>query len=385
MNNKRVSNCFFYYIALVMSQLGISAAFMQNNSDNNFLRIAIVMVGMFLIEAILRNGKRLGRKEFFVVFSIVCAIFIIIIKMGYYGDLLLTGPLMCISCFFIMMALILNAYKFNYLLFFLINTIGSIILIFAVFTKSNDIWGTITIGYINPQTIGAWAMIYAIGTLIGFDFFIEKVKHKLLFVLFEMIIYILMIYITAITEARFSSLCLIALIVLRVLPPIHAIDNTVIRGMMVLLPIILLVLFEMIYLVGKDWGVGQSILNGRERIWLIWLENVSTSFLFGYDYRYIDANSFYSHNIFVDYLVLFGIIVPIVFWGVLGYIFIKKVPRIVPGKKVIDYSRIKYDAFLTFTFILVASFCEGCFFSGGGGGIFIYSFVPLLVVLSKEK
>ncbi len=383
----RASHGYVYYLAIIMSLIGISTTFMQNGENSLFLRGAVFLIGIFFVMSLAKSGGHFRKSDFLIILAILSSIYIIFVKLFYYGNFLLIGPLMGIACFMIIASIIVYKYTFCFPLYCIINNVGATILIIAIFTKSTDMWGAVQIGTMNPQTIASWALIFGIGAVILLDYFIEKITYKLLFVISQMLVYGFMLYITIITEGRFSTVILIILLLLRILPPLKVFDNKWIRLVFAFSPIIILIMTEIFY--SFDWFQsmsGGSLLNGRERIWAIWMSKTFETPLFGVNYKYINANSFYSHSIVVDYSVMFGVYTMMIFWIALAYIFLKKVPYFSNSNKKVSssYNRLKYDAFLAFLFLLVGSSCEGCFFSVGGGGIFVFTFIPLLISMSNE-
>ena len=258
-------------------------------------------------------------------------------------------------------------------------------MIVGINTQANNMFGDLQIGYTNPQTIGSWALMYAIGALLSFDYILEKMKFRFLPCVLNIFIYAYMIYISILTNARFSFVIMIILLLFRILPKLSLFDNLLVRIFISVIPVIFVAVSELLFFTGDFAHMeGGSLLNGRELIWQNYLGLFSDSPLWGLSYDNIDANSFYSHNIIVDQLTMFGIFVPIVFVVAIAYIVVKKVPKLSCKKQLSNNSRLKYDAFVSFLAILIASSNEGCFFSVGAGGLFIFSFAVLFITVCKD-
>lgn len=386
--NKKLSGVWLYYLALIMSCLGISTAFMQIGVNSIFLKSAVVLVAFFFVYSIFKTGGYIKKTDFLMILVIFLAVSTIVLKMLFYGNLLLIAPLMCIACFLIIASLIATEHTFHFFAFFIIHLVGAVILIVAMFTKATNAWGAFQIGIMNPQTIGSWALTYAIGALILFDYFLERSKYKIVFCICEIVVYGFMIYIGFMTEARFSLIVMGTLVLFRLSPKIPFVNNKLVRVIGAFSPMILLIISVILHMTGIFSSIGGgSLLNGRERIWLDSLEQVIHAPFVGVGYDAVNADSFYSHNIFVDYSVLFGFGVALVFCISLTYVFLKKISKfdVVCRRTYLYSSRLQYDAFLAFILILVSSGVEGSFFSIGAGGIFIFSFVPLMVAISKHQ
>ena len=374
-----------YFGALISSCAAMSFAFLGIDQQSNLLRFAVLLTLAYFFTYVI-SIRKLKADAVVMLAFIVVALSLAVVKMIYFGQMTATAPLMMISGLLILVTVVCGNNEFPYIGYVLVNLGGAIALILGILTNSHNTWGAVQIGHINPQTISAWALIYAAGTLLSYDYLVERVKCKKLLWLCAVALYGAMLYIAVVTQARFSLIIMVCLAIVRILPPLMVLNNGLVRVLMATFPILCLGLSELLYFTGmfRDMA-GGSLLNGRERIWANYFGQSVLNPVFGVGYDDINANSFYTHNIFVDYCALFGFIATIVFFAALCYVAVYMVPRF-KKKNNADkgYSRLKYDAFAAFGLIVVSSSVEGAFFSVGAGGLYIFTYGLLLIAVSKE-
>ncbi len=378
-----------YFLAMSMSCIGISVSFLSIDLGINCLQIAVMLTLVYFILTVLRY-RYTKQNDAFIILLIIFAIMLVIVKMLYYEQIISIAPLMLISNFLILITLICKNTAMNYISYIsyiFINIFGSVMLIIGILTNSHSIWGAVQIGYINPQIISSWALIYAMGAILSFDYFFERVRHKLLFLLVEILIYGFMIFISIIADSRFSTLVMLVALFFRIAPVVKIFNNKKVRLVIALFPFLFMIFSQLLVFIGLFSDMdGGTLLNGREIIWQEAIDNVMLNPLFGINYKTIDPNTYYSHNIFVDHCVLFGFPVAFVFVVVLGYIMVCKIPIFKKKKKMRNVSeRLKYDAFVMFCLVIFSSTVEGAFFSVGAGGLYLFSYGLLLIAASKEK
>ena len=364
----------FFYISMTLACLGISSAFVPVYSNSYLFVLAIFLIIPLLVHGCVSSKGILLKQDVILILFVISAVAPIIFKLIYYKALMLSGPIVIISCFLLLLVpLLYRDYSFSFFAYFLINAVGIILLSIGIFIYSNTTWGVVAIGGVNPQTIGSWAMIYVFGAMLSLDHYIHKFKYKFIPRILEMLVIGLMLYFAWITDAKFALVTVVAALIVRCLPILRFFDSKIFRLLAAFSPTFFLAVLVLQYKLS-----GKALLNGRERIWVDCLRDVIMSPIFGVGYNAIDANSFYSHNMIVDQLTLAGVPVTLLFQVCLSYVFIRKVPYF----SLQSSSRVKYNAFVSFLLVLVASTVEGCFFGVGAGGLFLFSFAPLFIAVS---
>jgi hypothetical protein len=246
----------------------------------------------------------------------------------------------------------------------LITFVAGIVFIYLFQTEANSWYGVaLTLQNVNPQGIGAWALIFFCYGLIFFDY-VENPVLKILAIggmaYFEWICWK--------TDAKSAIYASIIILLLRFWPIKQIMQSKLIAWLVAGIPMLITYFGVFLYYLIFSKGV-PSLFTGRERGWASYLKLAGENPLMG---MYAQYGSIYTHNIYVEHVLFWGYPMAIVFVVVTAYVILNHLKQV---KKIISY-----DCYIAFIACLLMGSMENSVFSTGVGGLFVYAcFLPALM------
>ena len=369
---KELAETILFGCSLVCVTLAITLGFLGLNPENSFYKLSFVFICLWVIFLVF--SRKIEKKKSWVnlLFFIGISILLIISIYNMNGfELPLKGItyMGCILCMYICFIRSNLHYK-ALTIFCLCSIIGTFFFIYSFYYEPTY-WKyteTRTIGNFNPQAIGSWAYIYYAALIIAIDLHPNLYKVKL-FKLFPIVITILFLSITSATVARSATVSIVFLCVFRLLPKLKMVKSELWAYFISLFP--LLTVLVSVNIASRGWrnSKGETLLDGRETIWTECFHQIRDSILFG---KYQTMQSVYTHNIFMDHLIVYG--------GIFSIIYIICTIQVLRSVSSYGFKeRYQYDAYIGFCGACLMASIEGMVFSTGCGGIFFYAFTFLFL------
>ena len=311
-------------------------------------------------------------------FVLICAYILIAAILLYAGSD--QAPLHAIaflaSLFFLYIIIQREMSKNQIFSFVVFSILGSVFFLLAYINRGTYFgngW-TRTISGFNPQSVGVWAYLFACSCLISLFYFKNWAVR-----IFLLILIANFIKIEFETDAR-GSLYAIFFVLLFILFPIRKmILHKYSAFIFAAIPVIFVILFNGIWKLGLFSGRtdGGTLLTGREIIWDRYLTLILDSPFFGDYAQYAEV---YSHNIFVDYVIMFGYILAF-FWIIfVGYTMSKQAEKIDDS-----HLNVQYIAYTNFIGALINASVEGMVFGLGAGGALVFAYSFLFLAGTRPK
>lgn len=255
--------------------------------------------------------------------------------------------------------------------------IGSIMLVYGFQNGAKLWWGNsaYTIGDFNPQGIGNWAVIFSAVLIMVLNYCnIRKVRFKFLIKIASYSLICYFVYITWSTQSRTALAVVVLMLILHFLPAYKFLISKTMACVFALLPLCICIIAILFYLYGGGNSLsGNSLLNGREELWIYCLQELFKHPLVG---NSMYGETIYTHNVFLDLLVSYGCFITISFIVI----------QICAMMRVVKYikTKLQYDLYIAFVGCLILGSCEGSVFLTGVGGLFIYAYSFLVIISSFE-
>lgn len=361
---------FFYILAILFALIGVDTGFLLMDVPFPSYQMAFVCLFVWYALVLQCYFSQMSRKKS-VIFALAVLIFFVFFVLCYMKEMPTMLMTLMGSCVLMHGTILRPVNKREAEAGLWMLVVAGIIFVHAFYTYKTSWWGlSITIGDFNPQAVGCWAMFFSLAFLLAIDK-IKYWKHwrGLGIICFGM--YFQMMWIMGQTEMRTGQVIWILITILHILPMCKILYSRYILKACVWSPALVVILSILLYLLGFHDSRGNTLLDGREILWLKYLNDAISSPLTG---RYLIDGSVYSHNIMIDYIYMFGLIIALFFFILME----STLWTIVRRKK--RSHRINYDACCAFLGCVLLSSMEGMVFSTGAGGTFIIAFYFMRMV-----
>lgn len=255
--------------------------------------------------------------------------------------------------------------------FFFLGLVGAVLFSMS-FAQQAVAWynsSTLTIPGFNPQSVGCWAGIYFCTVKLAITKFDPPWYLRLAGYAFCGYLF----FITLATETRTATIVLVLLFVLMVLPRLKLLLHPIAVAVAAMLPMLVTYISILVYHMGLRDSKGNTVLNGRERLWISYLETADKHPISG---NYMFGENGYTHNLYVEHALFFGYILAIVFI-LLTFWALKRATTYIQ-------TTLQYDAYLAFVGMLLMASQENMVLSTGCGGAFVYAY-GFLLLSSQQK
>ena len=361
---------FFYILAILFALIGVDTGFLLMEVPFPFYQMAFVCLFVWYALVLRLYFSRISNIKR-VIFSFVVLIFVVLFVFCYIKEMPITLMILMGSCALMHGTILRPVKKGEAEAGLWMLVVAGIIFVYAFYTYKTSWWGvSITIGEFNPQAVGGWAMLFSLAFLLAMDE-IKYWKHCRWFGIICFGMYFQMMWIMGQTEMRTGQVIWILMTILHILPMCKILYNRYILKAGVWSPALVVMLSVLLYLLGFHDSQGNTLLDGREILWLKYLNDAISLPLTG---RYLIDGSAYSHNIMVDYIYMFGFVIAFFF-----FILMESTLRTIVRRKKRSH-RINYDACCAFLCCVLLSSMEGMVFSTGAGGVFIIAFYFMRMV-----
>lgn len=362
-----------YILALMLATLAMATGFWGIEFPLSLYQYSIYLIAVWYSVILYRTLGGVARLRNLVIFFVYIVFFTFFV-LSNHGDSFLKG-ISYIVCLFFMHITLQRKMSENMMRgFFLIAFAGSIGLLSSwIFTKESYFGLTRTILEFNPQSVGCWAY------LLGASMLILKDKVRCFWgKAISVLIACMMFYITKMTDTKSGIYAFFILFILSIFPPLKILTKPMVASLSALIPAVLSILSVWSYESGFTARISKkgTFFTGREIIWSNDFQVLNEHFFLG-DYKnYMEQ---YTHNIFVEHIVLYGVPLAIFFIGLMGYALYRMAIRM--------SCKLNYMAYIAFIGALLVSSMEGMVFSTGCGGALLYamSFLFLMGYTPKQK
>ena len=296
---------FFYILAILFALIGVDTGFLLIDVPFPFYKMAFVCLFVWYSLVLQHYFSQMSRIKS-VVFALAVLIFVVFFVLCCMKEMPTMLMTLMGSCVLMHGTILRPVKKREAEAGLWMLVVAGVIFVYAFYIYKTSWWGIgITIGDFNPQAVGCWATFFSLAFLLAIDK-IKYWKHwrGLGIICFGM--YFQMMWIMGQTDMRTGQVIWILITILHILPMCKILYNRYILKAGVWSPALVVILSVLLYLLGFRDSQGNTLLDGREILWLKYLNDAISSPLTG---RYLIDGSTYSHNIMIDYIYMFGLVI----------------------------------------------------------------------------